>query len=129
MQNFVRVVRPEVNGKRFREPRDTRLQDLIAAVRATPGPAKYAAGKFQTWIGEYLRNLGHYVEREVPVNGGRIDLIVNGSPEMGIELDNRTVRYKSIEKLREFSYGVAVLRRAYPDDADQIPGIIVIYLY
>ncbi|MGI5828445.1 MAG: hypothetical protein ACOX6V_05495 [Patescibacteria group bacterium] len=74
------------------------------------------ARTWQEYAAEKIRELGYLVDFEVGIDldgdrNGRIDLIANkNGKSFAIELDYRTPRKKSIEKVKKFGAGMVLLR-------------------
>ena len=120
------MLRPEpVRGKFFVEDFHAGLlvHEALHDLTETPGPDN--ASIFHDWIEAYLKSRGFYVDREYECekrNGrkGRIDLMVmHAGGQVGIELDWKLPRYRSLDKLRRFTgYRISVLRLGKPWNGD-----------
>jgi hypothetical protein len=99
---------------------------LELAGRLKPMPE---AGEWQDYVQKEITKLGYTVNREIPCDyadpktgkmiRGRIDLEVdkpqeNGFPLLGIELDYRQPRLKSIRKVETYRAGIVLLRDPKP---------------
>jgi hypothetical protein len=121
------------------EPFGLHCGDILRSL--PPGPDNAAI--FQDYIEHHLRGMNYVVDREVPclkMSGrrGRIDLVASYSFEhrgrdykvrIGIELDWKRPRYRSLAKLRIFDgYRIIVLRRndEYPYPIAGIDDIVCV---
>lgn len=74
--------------------------------------------EWHRYVEAEIKKIGYETEREVPcllenMDGGRIDLVVyKDGKSIAIELDNRTPRTKSIEKVKTYQIGMVLLRDA-----------------
>jgi hypothetical protein len=96
--------------------------DLLALVKTfVPMPD---AGQWQDYVQREIEAIGYTVKREQPCQyiskegkriAGRIDLVAgDGEKIIGIELDYRQPRLKSIRKAETFSLGMVLLRDPKP---------------
>lgn len=91
------------------------LVELAGMLRPMP-----RADEWQDYVQDAIETLGYTVKREQPCPyiskegkriNGKIDLVViDGSTEIGIELDYRQPRLKSIRKVEKFKCGMVLLR-------------------
>ena len=102
--------------------------DLVDLADALWGEAKHApfpkAGPFQNHVQERIEKLGYTVKREQTCEyiskegkriNGRIDLVAShGDVLIGIELDDRQPRLKSIRKVETYTAGIVILRDPKP---------------
>ena len=114
------------------EPDPEALAELRRVVRETAPPPDADAAWLHDELERRLRELGWSVDREVPVadrgdgRAGAIDLVVTEPAPIAIELDRRSPRRKSIEKLAAFDGARVVVLREPPRSPIREPGVEVL---
>lgn len=125
-------IRLEANGSE-EEIVEPRIRVIAEVVRAVHENDRADATGFHRVVEQALREHGLVVRREVEVPGpdpgrvGRIDLVVDGEPPIAIELDRRTGKGRSIQKLLAFDgLRVLVLRDGHAQEPVIVPGIVTL---
>lgn len=114
------------------EPEPDALAELRRVVRETRPPPDATAAWLHDEIERRLVEIGWAVEREVPVpdrgdgRAGAIDLVVTDPVPIAIELDRRSPRRKSLEKLSAFDGARVVVLREPPRTPITEPGVEIL---